>query len=448
MGLESAPVETRDWSKITRKLLPAALVFVVCVIAVGWHVAEYRHLGPLDEQAHLDYVNRIGSGHLPELGQKLNRETRRQVACRGLETPVGFGDHPDCDKFRTDDSLPENANSYEAGQPPLYYAVTAIIGKVMPGDDVDSFRRVGGLWLGIGAVALFLTLRRLKVAEALAVVVTLVLALTPPLLFGASVVSNDIAVWTFGAIALFVVVVLMQQPTLRYPHLLIGAALGALGGFTKPSALLIIGALALCVVLQQWWAGRVKWGLLLGASMLAGAAAATGAWGIVVTSVQQRPIDEVMPWARYRVSQFNVDQLFRQPLFNLVSTYRAYIPASIRGDWVMDTLFQAAVYVQVGLLMLPVLVKWPEDPSRSIGISYSVAVVISGPYYVALYYVATHILYAADTRFAFGLIPFLAVLLAVWVPNRWQRWSITGALALPVLWYWLLLSGAVNSAPR
>lgn len=435
--------------KVLAKMLPVALIFVVCFGAVAMHVSKYRHLGPLDEQAHLDYVNRVLDGHLPRLGDTVNTVTRRQVACRGLETPIGFGDHPNCKAYRTDKLLPEKGNSYEAGQPPIYYVVTATISRVMPGDDIDSIRRVGGLWLAGGAIALYLTLRRFKVGPSLAVLATLGLALSPPLLMAASSVSNDIAVWTFGAVGLWAVVGLMKVPELRYPHLLIGAAVGLVGALIKPSALLIIIAFAVIVALQQWWVGRWKWGLLLGGSLLAGAVVATGAWGLVVTNLQHRPIDEVTPWARYRISTLNIDQLFKQPLFYLVTPLKAFIPSAWRSDWILEVLIQVAIYVQIGLLILPFLGLWPKDrASRSIGLVYLGVVAISGPYYVVLYFVATHILYGADTRFAFGFIPLMAVVLVTWVPYLWQRWALAAFIALPAAWYLLLVSGAVTAAAR
>jgi hypothetical protein len=441
----------RSVGTIARLVLPIVVVLVVCFAAVGLHVSKDRHLGPLDEQAHLDYINRLQHGHLPELGQKLSRETRHQVACRGLETPVGFGDHPNCHVYRTDAVLPEDGNAYEAGQPPIYYGVTAAIAKVMPGDDIDSIKRVGGLWLGVGAIFLYLALRKLGRGQAFSVLLTLALALSPPLVMGASSVGNDVAVWTFGAVGLWAVIGLMRVPALRWPHLLIGAAIGVAGGLTKPSALLITGAFAIAVVLQQWWVGRPRWGLMLAGALVAGAIAATGAWGLVVTSLQQRPIDHVAPWGRYRVSSLALGQLLKQPLFNLVTTLKAFIPVPWRYDWILEVVIQVAVYVQIGLLILPLLGRWPDDDrkiGRSVGLTYLAVIAVSGPYYVILYYVATHILYGADTRFAFGFIPMMAVVLATWVPHAWQRWVLAAVLALPAVWYMVLVSGAVTTTTR
>ena len=92
---------------------------------------------------------------------------------------------------------------------------------------------------------MFLTLRRFGVGQLFARVLSLVIALSPSILMAASSVSNDLAVFTFGAFALWAVVGLMKRPSIGYPHLLIGAAIGVIGGLIKPSALLVVCALAL-----------------------------------------------------------------------------------------------------------------------------------------------------------------------------------------------------------
>ena len=46
-----------------------------------------------------------------------------------------------------------------------------------------------------------------------------------------------------------------------------------------------------------------------------------------------------------------------QPLFNFVSPYKAFIPHELRTDWILDWLFQGAVYLGVGLLLLPLLAR-------------------------------------------------------------------------------------------
>ena len=214
--------------RLITMLLPVVLIVLVCGAVVGAHVSEYRQLGPLDEHAHLDIVNRILAGGYPVIGDKLMDKTRREYACRGIETPAGFADHGDCKTWRKR-TYPERAFSYEVSQPPLYYAVTAEVSRVIPGDGLDSIRRVGALWLAIGAVALYFTLRRFAIGVALATVLSLAVALSPPLVLAASVVGNDIAVWSWAACALLVLVTLLKGEPVRVPHLLMAAAIGAVG---------------------------------------------------------------------------------------------------------------------------------------------------------------------------------------------------------------------------
>ncbi len=105
--------------------------------------------------------------------------------------------------------LPEDGNAYEAGQPPLYYAVTADR-SVGSSRATTSTRSGGSVRSGsaVGAVALYLTLRRFQVADALrGRAEPRARPLAAARSFAASSVSNDIAVWTFGAVALLAVVV-------------------------------------------------------------------------------------------------------------------------------------------------------------------------------------------------------------------------------------------------
>ncbi len=201
-------------------------------------------------------------------------------------------------------------------------------------------------------------------------------------------------------------------------------------------------------VLAQWWSGRLKWGLLLGGSLIAGALVATGAWGLVVNQAGRVPLQHVDPWGRFYISSLDWTQLFKEPLFNLVSTLHAFVPEVWRTDWRLDALTEAAFFVQVGLLLLPLVSRTANRVGRSVGIAYLAAVAVSGPYYVLLYAFATHMLYSADSRFAFGLIPMMAVVLVAWVSARWQQWTLAAVLALPGIWYLVIVANIVGPHPR
>ena len=116
--------------------------------------ATYRQLGPLDEQAHLDYVNRIAS-RPPARSSATSSAVRpgAQVACRGLETPAGFGDHLDC-RHATGPtrSCPRTGTRTRPTQPPL--VLRGHRGRSAGSCPATTSTRSGGsarCWLAVGA---------------------------------------------------------------------------------------------------------------------------------------------------------------------------------------------------------------------------------------------------------------------------------------------------------
>jgi hypothetical protein len=119
-----------------------------------------------------------------------------------------------------------------------------------------------------------------------------------------------------------------------------------------------------------------------------------------------------------------------------------------RADWRLQVLIQIAIYVQIALLLLPLVGRTADRVGRSVGIAYLAAVAVSGPFYVLVYAYATHILYGADSRYGFGLLPLMAVVLVAWVPRLWQRWTLAALLALPGIWYVILVTDIVSVTKR
>ena len=52
--------------------------------------------------------------------------------------------------------------------------------------------------------------------------------------------------------------------------------------------------------------------------------------GLVVTSIQDRALTDIEPWKRFHVDSLELEQVFRQPLFNFISPYKAFVTHSIR----------------------------------------------------------------------------------------------------------------------
>ena len=181
---------------------------------------------------------------------------------------------------------------------------------------------------------------------------------------------------------------------------------------------------------------------------MGGALLATVAWGLVVDHLQHVPLQHIDPFNRFVISSLDPDQLVKLPLFRFVATLGAFIPSVWRADWRLQVLIQLGIYVQIALVLLPLVGRTADRVGRSVGIAYLAAVAVSGPYYVLLYAYSIHILYGADSRYAYGLLPLMAVVLVAWVPKVWQRWTLAGLLALPGIFYVILVTGVVSVATR
>lgn len=215
----------------------------------------------------------------------------------------------------------------EAGQPPLYYALAALLARLVGVDeppavyrenpyfpaprpravfdndnraihDIDAARPLRGGWLafyltrglsllfGLGLIfGIYGVARQLfPDTPAIPLGAAFLVAFSPQVIYVSSMVSNDVPAAALSALALWLFARLMtSEPGARDGWLAFaaGAVLG-LGGMTKVSSLLLIGPLALGL---GWlgWSGRRSWRPAVGLSALLGLGAALVAgWWFVL----------------------------------------------------------------------------------------------------------------------------------------------------------------------
>ena len=129
--------------------------------------------------------------------------TARDVACRTIHgRPVS-----DCSLAEIPiEDLDALGFSYEAQQPPIYYAVTALLRQpisLVVNGFVNSARLTGAIWLAGGLALLWWFLRRRLGATALATATACILVSMAPMVVGQSyTVNNDAAAVLIGATTL------------------------------------------------------------------------------------------------------------------------------------------------------------------------------------------------------------------------------------------------------
>jgi hypothetical protein len=108
--------------------LLVAAIGVVGLIRGGWWVVTTPLWSPIDEQTHFDYVEAIGRLEgMPTVGKTLLHRDVLVLEKESATTPWASVPVP------PDASRPEwsaVAQSYEAVQPPLYYALLAPVWKL------------------------------------------------------------------------------------------------------------------------------------------------------------------------------------------------------------------------------------------------------------------------------------------------------------------------------
>lgn len=279
--------------------LACALVCVVAPVAI---VAVHIHRSPsfsvVDEEAHFDYVQRVAEGSLPRLGQQLLPSTDSLVRCIG-RPPEGFT-LPACHASRSViDAFERSVNDaqYEAQQPPLYYAVTAVMRwpfiHILHLGVLAGTRFTGAFWLAAGLLLVWVAARILGLEWSLVAAGVLLLASAPNVVFEASVVSNDSSAIFAGGLAAVAGAMAWRQPG-RLPWWSF-ALVGLVAVALKAVFVLPVITVAVLLLVDACVAGGTRasgtrrpptresaavW-LPTGGVMLIGAVFGLGAWTIV-----------------------------------------------------------------------------------------------------------------------------------------------------------------------
>jgi hypothetical protein len=207
---DSRPVAR--WWPSSRALLVCLLVCVVAPLSlVAVHVYRSPSFSIIDEQTHLDYVQHVADGSLPRLGQRLLPSTDYLLRCVA-RPPWVFSvppfSIPPC-RHATRSLLNRFFHSvhnaqYEAQQPPLYYAATAVFRwpliHILGLGALPGTRLTGAIWLAAGLLLMWVAGMILGLDWRMVAAGALFVAAAPNVVFAAASVGNDAAAIFAGAL--------------------------------------------------------------------------------------------------------------------------------------------------------------------------------------------------------------------------------------------------------
>ena len=234
--------------------LPLLFCVVLPTAVVGSVIQRHSQFSPIDEQAHFDYVERLYSHGLPAVGDPLMESTLREIACRGTALP-GIVTPPCTSPTFTAKDFPGEGYQYEAQQPPLYYAVTAPVAKVMEKvaglGPVGSARMMGVFLLIAGLLLSWHVAQLMKIPRLTSLAGIAVMGLSPTVVYYSAIVNNDSAGILCGALVCLVAALAHTKQRSHAKH---AVAIGIVCALTKSVFILpavIIGMAMVAVSLHQ-----------------------------------------------------------------------------------------------------------------------------------------------------------------------------------------------------
>ena len=432
------PVVWDPTSVWVRWLLVVLTAVVLPTVLVAFAVVRSPAFSPLDEPVHADYLRRIEAGEVPRVGDKVLLETVRDVQCRTVRghtnAPCGL---PLEEYFP--DMLGAAGYQYEAQQPPLYYAVTAVVrplATIGPADEfVTTARLVGAAWLSAGLLVFWVAARRLGCGWWATALLAALLALSPGVLHQAATVNNDAAAVLTGSLAVLMFASLRERAS---PLVAVGwGAVAVALVMIKPTGIISVAAAGAALLLDAALDRRLQLraAVLYVVPVVAGLAAYL-AWGQIRDARATVDYDIVLDAL---LSFKKVDSL---PLDDVVATVSRLTAASAAGSPVAPNYVTGpALLVVYVLLAASIATLWVPrlgSAAQRLGSMAVVALVVGGPAFTVLFYIDYSVEGGPHSRYGLSLLPLLAAAAAA--VSRTRR-SIVVLAALVAL-----MLGATSAA--
>jgi hypothetical protein len=207
---EKVDARSGRWRRVLR-VLPYALIILGCVGLTTFHVWAYPKLGPIDEQAHIDYIFKVRDGHIPQANELMGQKALAEEACRGFDSAyVPPPCQTDGGKYAPE-SFQFGGVSAAAGHSPYYYAVTVIVATPiswLPGIEsfITAVRIATGLWLAAAFCLLYWLTVSAGGSRMIAAFTLTFLACMPQVIHASSTVNPDATALLGGALVLAAVV--------------------------------------------------------------------------------------------------------------------------------------------------------------------------------------------------------------------------------------------------
>ena len=250
-AMEEQP--TTDSRRRSRGDLLAMLVVVLAsFVFTADQVAEHEMMSPIDEYQYVGYYASVADEGIVRQGTPMPLYAKRYMVCNGVRAIPEMGVNPDGCRDPKSINYPIAGGTTADLYTPLYFLSIRALAQPLIWADVDfvdAGRAAGGFWLALGAVFLYLAMRRMRTSLPVALGLSLVLVGSLPAYWSTTYISTDATAFASGAIAAWLTMRALQRVRWSLVLLPVAAAvftlfkLQNLIGFVVAAAVLVLAAL-------------------------------------------------------------------------------------------------------------------------------------------------------------------------------------------------------------
>lgn len=192
------------WARRRVDLLAALALILASFVFTSEQVTEHEMMSPIDEYQYVGYYAKVADHGIVRRGEAMPFFARKYMVCHGVRNIPEMPPNPAACRKPNSVGYPIEGGTTADLYTPLYFGVTRVLAQplIWAGVDfVSAGRLVGGFWLSLGAVFVYLAMRRARVPVPVALGLGLVLVGSLAAYWGNTYVSTDATALASGGLA-------------------------------------------------------------------------------------------------------------------------------------------------------------------------------------------------------------------------------------------------------
>lgn len=192
------------WWRRRRDVIAVLALIVASFVFTTDQVTEHELISPIDEYQYIGYYANVADQGIVRQGEEMPLFARQYLVCHGVRAIPEMPRDPAACKRPNSANYPIAGGTTADLYTPLYFLSTRSLAQPLIWAGVDfvtAGRAVGGFWLALGAVFLYLAMRRARTPVTVASGLSLILIGSLPAYWGTTYISTDATALGSGAVA-------------------------------------------------------------------------------------------------------------------------------------------------------------------------------------------------------------------------------------------------------